>query len=168
MGKDSFIRKMIVSAFGLGYLPIAPGTWASAAAAAVYVLLRWATSPLLTEIVIVAGVLFCLWLGVGLGAWAEEHYARKDARQFVLDEVAGQWLTCSLLPIDDYVVFAAGAFIAFRVFDVLKPFPIRRLEKLPAGWGIMLDDLLAAVYAAIVLNLLAGLHAAIPFYRDLL
>ncbi len=78
----------------------------------------------------------------------------------VVDEVAGQWLTClialpwaPLTKPSGALGFAAAAFILFRVFDVLKPWPIRRLETLPGGWGIVADDLAAGVEAGLVLIL---------------
>ncbi len=92
-------------------------------------------------------------LCVMLGPWAAQFYGRKDAQPIVLDEVAGVCLTLvgqryfsgmkELWPI-------GMAFVMFRVFDIIKPPPARQLEKLPEGWGVLLDDLAAAVYANIV------------------
>ena len=98
-----------------------------------------------------------LVLGLGLAPWAERHWGGKDPREFVLDEVAGMWLVgllcphAFLSPGSSRLLGVALGFIAFRVFDVAKPWPIRRIERLPGGWGVMLDDLMAAVYAAVFL-----------------
>jgi phosphatidylglycerophosphatase A len=135
---------------GLGYLPVAPGTWASVGAAAVYLALR--RLPLqLCMAALAVGVVLVLLLGLALAPRALRIYGRADPGHFVLDEVAGLWLTCLLFPWPDGLAAGVSALVAFRVFDIAKPFPIRRLEKLPGGWGVMLDDLLAAVYAAAAL-----------------
>jgi phosphatidylglycerophosphatase A len=132
--------------FGLGFVPLAPGTAASLAAAALYkyFMIHW---PWHLFIIFIVGVSLT-------GALAATSYSRelgrKDPRRIVVDEAAGQWLTLVLTPAD-WVPLAAGL-VLFRFFDVLKPFPIHKLEKLPAGWGIMVDDLAAGVYAWIVLR----------------
>jgi len=145
-------RKLLVTAFGIGCLPMAPGTWASAAAAVLYaVLLHLAGRPV-AVIAGAAGVLACTAAGVGLWRWAVDHFGHDDPGPFVLDEVAGQWLACVLLSAWSAALPAGGlalaAFVAFRLFDIWKPFPVRQAERLPGGWGVMLDDAVAAVYAA--------------------
>jgi len=159
MATDDRWVKLIGSAFGLGYLPVAPGTWASAAAAAVYWLLRlWAGGAAAG----IAGLLCLLTVavGVGMGTRAEEMYGREDPGHFVLDELAGQWLTYALFWWGAPPLTVVTGFVAFRLFDVLKPFPVSRLEKLPGGWGVMADDLGAALYAAALSWLVgAGLPA---------
>ena len=148
--RDS-VRKLTVSVLGLGYLPLAPGTWASAGAAAVYVLVYWTLPGPVGTILLGGAAVLCFVAGVALGPWAQEHYERQDPRPFVLDDVVGQWLTCLLFRSGTAFGTAIAAFIVFRVFDILKPYPIRKLERLPGGWGIMLDDVGAAVYALLVL-----------------
>ena len=142
--------KLAASALGLGHLPVAPGTWASAGAAAVYLLLRGLGDPVSYSLlaVLTAAV---IGLGIGVCPRAVEVYGSADPRRFVLDEVAGYWLTCLLFHWRGPVATALAAFVAFRFFDVLKPFPIRRLERIPGAWGVMLDDLAAALYAAAAL-----------------
>jgi len=94
---------------------------------------------------------------VALGSWAERDFGRKDPARCSLDEWAGQALTlaivtpwagrCSM----ERLLFVAGlAFVTFRVFDIVKPLPAGRLQRLKGGWGILLDDLIASVYAAAV------------------
>ncbi len=132
--------------FGLGFIPLAPGSAASLAAAALYKFFLFRLSwPLLIVLILLVGL---------TGSLAATSYSRelghKDPRRIVIDEAAGQWLTLFLAPAG-WLPVAAG-FVLFRLFDVFKPFPLRKLEKLPAGWGIMADDLAAAVYAWIVLR----------------
>jgi phosphatidylglycerophosphatase A len=139
--------RVAASALGLGHLPVAPGTWASAGAAAVYLALRGLGDPLSYGLLAVLTALV-IGLGVGVCPRATELYGSEDPRQFVLDEVAGYWLTCLLFHWRGPLATALAAFLAFRFFDVLKPPPIRRLERIPGAWGVMVDDLAAAVYAA--------------------
>ncbi len=142
--------KLACSGLGLGYLPLAPGTWASAAAATLYWWLRRtmglsALAPvgLLCAATVLGGLL--------LAPRAERLYDGVDPRRFVLDELAGCWLGCLLFWWRGPVVTAGAVFVAFRFFDVAKPFPLKRLEKLPGGWGVMADDLGAALCAAATL-----------------
>lgn len=144
-------RELTVTALGLGRLPVAPGTWASAGAVAVYMLVRWLLPGTAGWVLTTVAALACVAAGIALGPWAEERFGRKDPHPFVIDEVAGQWLACVLLPAGGHLPEAAAlAFFTFRLFDVAKPFPIRRVERLPGGWGIVLDDVLAGAYAAVV------------------
>ena len=130
---------------GVGLAPIAPATVASLAAVLVY-----GFSPLAEDS---AG--FFLLCGVGFlaGIWAcqtlitdEDH----DPGRAVMDEFAGMWVTCLFLP--KTLPWLAAAFVVFRVLDILKPWPIRRFERLPGGLGIMADDLAAGAVGAVGLN----------------
>jgi len=156
------IRKLAITFFGLGYLRPAPGTWGSlgaiVVAGALFGLLRSAGAERWFDLAIVAGIAVSCVLSVAWGPWAIEYYgklARKpgDPSHFVLDEVAGQWLSILLLPMarvssfQDVLVIYGVQFLLFRVFDIVKPPPGRQLEKLPAGWGVLMDDLGVAVYA---------------------
>ena len=133
--------------FGAGYFPVAPGTFASLLVALGYKLyfhqLPWS-----------------LYIGIGLvtyvlGIWASSAYAarikKEDPRTVVLDEVLGQWVALLLIPPTWGLVLAS--FFLFRVFDVVKPLFIRKAESFRSGWGIMLDDILAGIYASIILNI---------------
>ncbi len=101
----------------------------------------------------VAGLaLFFSALALIAGSGAERAFGRKDPPRFVLDEFAGYFLTVSFLGSYTYLAGFIG-FLAFRLFDIIKPFPARRLEQLPRAWGILLDDLAAAVYANLTLRL---------------
>ncbi len=147
MAAPRAIVKSIASVMGLGHLPLAPGTWASAAAAAAYWLARSRLGP--AGLVLIAlGLVLAVAACVLVCPAAERVYGERDPRRLVIDEVAGCWLTCLLFWWRSPAHTAVAAFLAFRVFDVAKVFPIRRLEKLPGGWGVVLDDLAAAFYAA--------------------
>jgi phosphatidylglycerophosphatase A len=102
-----------------------------------------------------SGVLAAASLALGaLGVWAageaEESFGRTDPGQVVIDEVVGQMLTFLLLPHATWK-WLAGGFLLFRAFDIVKPFPARQAERIPRGWGIMLDDVLAGLYGMAVL-----------------
>jgi phosphatidylglycerophosphatase A len=137
---------LLGTGLGSGYAPIAPATVASAIALAVY----WALpisgdSPALYLMVA---------LGAALGVWATGTLVRPtllDPPQAVWDEVIGMWVTCLLLP--KSLPWLAAAFLCFRALDIIKPFPINRLERLPGGIGIMADDLAAGLAGAVALNL---------------
>ena len=87
-------------------------------------------------------------VAIGLGSWAQDYFKAEDPRQFVLDEVVGQWAVLLFVPLAQHPVSSVAAgFFLFRAFDIGKPFPIGRIERLPGGWGIVLDDVAAAAYA---------------------
>lgn len=129
-----------------GLIPWAPGTWASLAAA-----LGWhiyAPAHERMACILAAALLFAV--GVPAASAAEHCLGQADPSGVVLDEIAGQILAFLLVAPVTWTWTITGL-VLFRVFDISKPFPIRRLERLPAGWGIMLDDLLAGLYAAVAL-----------------
>jgi phosphatidylglycerophosphatase A len=137
------------ASFGyVGFAPVAPGTVGSAAAIPLFLLLRWAGSPWLE--IAVCGVL------VVAGAWsarlAERALGVEDPGPVVIDEVVGMLVSLLFLPGTWPVIVAA--FIAFRVFDVVKPWPAGRLEDVPGGWGVMADDVMAGVYANLTIQIL--------------
>jgi phosphatidylglycerophosphatase A len=145
---------LIATFFGAGCLKPGPGTWGSLAAA----LLWFATasilhpSPQLLLVILLAGVALVIAIGVPAATIAERESGRQDPGFVVIDEVAGQWVALLGSPPD----WRHGliALILFRLFDITKPFPIRRLERLPAGWGIVFDDVAAGLYALVVSSLI--------------
>jgi phosphatidylglycerophosphatase A len=146
--------RLICSFFGAGRLPKAPGTWGSLAALPLVWLLAWAGGPWL-----LGGAMVVLF---AVGWWASARVVAEDGEEdpswVVIDEVVGQGLTLLLTP-PGLVGYAAG-FALFRLFDIKKPWPVSWAdEKVKGGLGIMLDDVVAAVYAAALLALLqrAGL-----------
>jgi phosphatidylglycerophosphatase A len=144
----------MVTFFGSGYLPIAPGTWGSAAAvlcfAAVYAVSPHAICWNGTIAILIVAA--CV-ASVACGRWAVEHFCSKDPKPFVLDEVAGQWVAMLALPLVDWRVTVAAMgfqFFVFRILDVIKPPPARQLEGLPHGWGILFDDLASGIYTNLI------------------
>jgi len=155
------LRKWIVTFGGAGLSPVAPGTVGSLLAALLVYLLSLATNDsLILNLVVAIGLFASSAACVALGAWTIKYFGRKDPGAMVLDEVAGICLTMLFQPIGSgarVVGTIVVAFAAFRVFDILKPPPCRQLEKLPAGWGILMDDLMAGVYANAVCQILLRL-----------
>ena len=145
------MRILLITFFYTGFFPVAPGTAGSLAASALLCALLALAAPTHAQwqLELLAGLIFACVFSVALGKWAVRHFHRKDPQVFVLDEVAGICLTNLFLPVANWKTIAI-AFVAFRIFDVTKPPPCRQLEKLPAGWGILFDDLGAGVYANIL------------------
>jgi len=142
------LRRAIVSFGFLGYSPIAPGTVGTLGPALLAPLLPRGTPFLWVSL---GGTLLLLFVSVALGPWAEREYGKKDPGPFVLDEVGGYLVTvCAAGPPSWTVSFLA--FFLFRVADVVKPWPASRVERLPGGWGIYLDDVLAALYSFLALR----------------
>jgi phosphatidylglycerophosphatase A len=159
----------LVSCFGLGYLPVAPGTWGSLPPALIFALMYQFGVPGLTISIVMAvltivGSLVCVWLAPVVIAAT----GKSDPREVVVDEFAGQALTflqaAFLIPdtftLKQVWITAIIGFLLFRLFDIVKPWPIHGLQKLPSGWGILIDDLLAGVYAAICLIICVRLWIA--------
>jgi phosphatidylglycerophosphatase A len=131
-----------------GYFPFAPGTVGSAAGLIVYLLVWWAQSPLLEIGLIVA--LFAA--GVWAGTTAERYFGGIDPGPIVIDEVVGMLITLAFIPVG--LSGALAGFVLFRIFDVVKPYPAGRFERLHGGLGVMSDDAMAAVYANVSLRLI--------------
>jgi phosphatidylglycerophosphatase A len=163
------LRKWIVTFGGAGLAPIMPGTAGSLAAAGLLMLLHLAIRPINVwawDGLLIVGVFLFSALCIKLGPFAVAHFGRDDPEPMVLDEAAGICLTLLFQPISSgrwMLATFAAAFVAFRIFDILKPPPARQLEHLPGGWGILLDDLAAAVYA----NVLCQLVLRLWLLRDL-
>ena len=135
---------MIASVCGIGYIPFAPGTFGSAAGLVVWALVPPAAAAQVIAIVMLFAV------GSWSGTIAEQHFGRTDPSHVVIDEVMGMLITLFWNPVGWRG--AVVAFLLFRVFDVVKPFPSNRLERLPGGVGVMADDAMAAVYANVALH----------------
>ena len=132
----------------IGYAPVAPGTFGSAAGLAVYYVIRSSGS-----IAVELGAIVVLFaIGVWSGNEAERHFGKVDPGPVVIDEVVGMLITVALLPVN--VVGAIVGFLLFRVLDVFKPWPSGRFERLPGGLGVMADDGMAAVYGNIIMRAL--------------
>ena len=172
-GKDYLA--LAIASCGVGYLPMAPGTWGSLVGIGIYLLLRFSTFrfidifvpqgsflrfmplPLFTSALLVVITLITL-VGIWAASRAEELFGRKDPGKVVIDEVAGQLI--ALLPLvprlDPGWMSIIVAFVLFRLFDIVKPYPARRFEKLESGLGIMSDDLVAGAYAAVGTSLMVA------------
>ena len=134
-----------------GYFPIAPGTVGSAVGLLVYGALSWVHSPVVPAVeVLVILVLFAA--GVWAATTAERYFGGIDPGPIVLDEVVGMLITLAFIPVG--LSGALIGFVLFRIFDVIKPFPAGRFEKLHGGLGVMADDAMAAVYANVTLRAL--------------
>ena len=175
---------LAIATCGVGYIPLAPGTWGSAVGVALYLLLRWLTLNLLYSNVPVIGlhkapvismvlldriafvcielvvITFVTLIGIWAASRAERIFQKKDPGQVVIDEVAGQLI--ALLPVP-LLAFGPSklliliAFLLFRAFDIIKPYPVRQLEGLESGLGIVLDDVAAGAYAAVLVAIAAVL-----------
>ncbi len=134
-----------VATLGVGKIPKAPGTWGSLLA----VLIWWALFPLSIEVQV------ALIVGAFLMGWLATHYYEKwnnkhDPKEVVVDELVGMWITLFAAP-KEWWIFALG-FLLFRLFDIWKPFPIGWVDKrVPGAFGTMVDDVIAAIFAALVL-----------------
>ncbi len=137
---------------GAGYFPYGPGTLASALTALI-VWLSWPRGWSSLGLLAVAAILYLP--GVWAAGECEQHYQRTDPGLVVIDEVIGQLITLAALrhpvPLAGWKFVLLG-FILFRVFDIVKPFPIGRAERLPRGWGIVTDDCVAGIYGFLVLS----------------
>ena len=151
------MKRILTSCFGLGLLPYAPGTWGSVPPAVMYDLLGYlgvtpVTMAIVMTAIILAGAIICVKFSPAVISMT----GNNDPREVVADEVAGQAVTflavtpfMNTFSTDQICLTTAVGFLLFRLFDISKPWPIRKLEKFPAGWGILFDDLLAGVYAGI-------------------
>ena len=137
----------VVTLGGAGLLRPAPGTWGSLAAILFLSALRHFSNEAVWPAELIGGIFLCGVLNVWFGTWIENYFGREDPGPCVIDEGAGVCLTLLGLPMGRPWATFIAAFVAFRIFDVLKPPPARQLEHLPRGWGILMDDLAAAVYA---------------------
>lgn len=142
----------IATGFGLGRLPKAPGTYGSALGIVFVVALWMALGLPIAEfnLWLAAACLGVAILGVWASAHATRHFASKDPQAVVIDEVSGQMIAFLGVTALNWKYLLAG-FILFRALDIWKPFPARRMEFLPGGWGVMADDWAAGIYAALIL-----------------
>jgi phosphatidylglycerophosphatase A len=143
--KTSLFVRGLASGLGTGYAPLAPGT-----AGSLLGLLVWWFWSGLNPWLQLSFIATFFFLGVWAATLAEKDWGH-DAGKIVIDEVVGVWITLWLLP-KSLLLFVLG-FLLFRAFDIIKPLGARQSQKLPGGWGVMVDDLIAGVYANIVLQL---------------
>jgi phosphatidylglycerophosphatase A len=134
-----FLTKFIATGFYSGYSPVAPGTAGSVVGILFFLIPGFGTPiPLATAVII----------GFFIGTYTSNRMEKRfgeDPSIVVIDEIVGMWISLLFLPNNLFVIFTA--FILFRIFDIVKPQPARYMEKFPHGWGIMLDDVVAGIYA---------------------
>ncbi len=166
--KDYF--SLAVTTFGVGYLPLAPGTWGSMVGVGIYLLFGyletdffagyagrgWTAAQIaawIHAVNLIVFLLFCL-LGIWAANRATKLFKNKDPQQAVVDEVIGQLIVFLFIPFNVNWFFVVAGFLLFRLFDLWKPYPIDSLQNLPAGIGVCADDILAGVYGGTCLALL--------------
>jgi phosphatidylglycerophosphatase A len=150
------LQKIIATGLGSGLAPAAPGTFGTAAG----VLLLWLLSKIFPEIFDVSWIQWSLLTGLIIittlaGVWSADALEKewgKDSQRIVIDEIAGVWVAMLGLPVT--FLNLGFAFLFFRIFDIWKPLGIRKMESLYGGWGVMMDDILAGIYACIACHLL--------------
>lgn len=142
----NLLSKLWATFFGVGFFPVGQGTLASFVIVLMYryflYRLHWAFYLLLVFAVFILGIL--------CSSPYAQSLRKKDPHEIVIDEVAGQLLV--LFRLNPTWSLLLISFFLFRFFDIAKPYPIRHLEKFPKGWGIMMDDIMAAVYAGILVH----------------
>ncbi len=165
-----------VTTFGVGYLPLAPGTWGSMVGVGVYLGTSWFAElarptdllhhsfqllhAQLLAIICIAFLLFSL-LGVWAAGRSTELLGDLDPPQAVVDEVIGQLIVFLFVPFGIGWPFVLAGFLLFRLFDIWKPYPIDYLQNLPAGIGVCADDILAGVYAGICLSVIYAVSLSV-------
>jgi len=143
--EPSLATKLFASAFFSGYSPIASGTVGSAVALLIYFIPGFESFP-----VIGTSILLVFLGGIKAGAVMEKRYGH-DPAEVTIDEVLGMWISLLLLP--KKIIIISAAFFIFRFFDIIKPFPARRFDAMHGGLGIMMDDVVAGIYANIILQI---------------
>ncbi len=142
-----FWVQFFATTFGSGYIPLAPGTWGSLVTLAIVYAFSSFSFPLyaLTTLTVIL-------IAIPIASQAEIYFGEHDCGKITIDEVAGQMVTFLLVP-KTFEYLLVGFFL-FRWFDITKPKPVRYFESLPRGWGIVMDDVMAGVYAALCLVVL--------------
>jgi len=141
--------KTLATFFYLGYFPLIPGTFASIGGLCLYFMVK-------DNFYLYLGLTLVITLtGFLVTRQAEQIFRQKDSRHIVIDEVSGMLLSLAFLPYD--IKVAIGALLSFRILDALKPYPIGRIHNLKGGLGVMGDDILAALYTNIILQLVLRL-----------
>jgi len=153
MKQINWFEKLIGSGFYTGYVPIASGTFGSLVAIVIYIIPGFER----LEIIIPAIILLFSY-GLFVSSKFEKVYG-KDPSQCTVDEVVGTWIALIALPKSFLIVFTT--FLVWRVLDIIKPFPARSSEKLPGGFGIMIDDVISGFYTSVIVHLFVyifGVH----------
>ncbi len=167
---------LAITTCGVGYIPLAPGTWGSAIGVLIYLFVRSNESGIIrgflnagfpNEITMawiyafnsVVFLLFC-FLGIWASSRAVVIFKNKDPQKVVVDEIMGQLIVFLFVPFDISWKLVIAGFLLFRLFDIWKPYPINSLENLPSGLGVCADDILAGIYGGICLALLYAVQTS--------
>ena len=145
---------LVASLFGIGFIPFMPGTFGSLAAFGIYMLIP--ASFWFYGQYIVMGLLLVLSLAAVFISRAAEKILGEDAGSIVIDELLGYFVATLFLP-HNWLI-GLYAFILFRVFDIAKPFPIYRSQRISGGWGVVIDDLIAGLYANLLIQILIRIY----------
>ena len=149
---------LAISTFGVGYLPLMPGTYGSLVAVGIFLVFTQVVKGIALVALVLVSIVAVTFAGIWAASRTEVLSGRKDPGKVVVDEVAGQLI--SLFPLTLFaqwsIVTVIISFILFRFFDIVKPYPARRLEALKGGFGIMCDDLVAGVYAALITSIIVA------------
>lgn len=148
---------LAIATFGVGYLPLIPGTFGSLVGVGLFLLFMQVTSPAWLFLLVLVFILIITFAGIWAAFRTEALEGRKDPGKVVVDEVAGQMialLPLTLMSFQSLTRAVIISFILFRSFDIVKPYPAGRLEHLRGGFGIMCDDLVAGAYAAVIASVL--------------
>jgi len=151
----NFLIKFLSTGLGVGLIPGAPGSYATAVSAVIY----WYFLPenaLGYSVILAAGLALSIWLS----GEAEVLFGKKDDQRIVIDEIIGFWFAVAFLPKSIYLTVAA--IVLFRIFDVKKFYVIRKLQNLPRGYGVVMDDVAAGVVTNVLVRLVASLSG---FFR---
>ncbi len=140
----------LAAGFGAGYVPVAPGTAGTLVAIPIFLVLSLIPFPVY-ELTVLTFFFFASWIS----GEAERRWERKDDPKITIDEITGYLITMLWIP--KTILFIILGFFLFRFFDIVKPPPIRLLEKAKGGYGIVLDDVLAGVYSNIILQIVSYL-----------
>jgi phosphatidylglycerophosphatase A len=141
-----FLARFLATTFGTGYFPVAPGT-----IGALFILIIYYFLPPISPAIFLFATLVIFIIGTWAATETEKAYGH-DASQINIDEVVGMLLTLFLVE-KTWLALLLG-FILFRFFDIVKPFPINKMQDFPRGWGVMLDDVLAGIFGNILLHLI--------------
>ncbi len=147
MSNNKFLANIIATFFYVGLIPKAPGTFGTLAAIPLFYLLTFTPIYMYLAITVLI-ILVSVWAS----KIAEGIYNKEDPKQIVADEVCGFLVTMILVPPTITNIFLG--FLLFRFFDIAKPYPLRKFESLPRGWGVVMDDVAAGVYACVSIHIL--------------
>jgi phosphatidylglycerophosphatase A len=167
---------LLLTTFGVGYIPLAPGTWGSAVGVVIYLVVEWLIANFILgssgssnaavaqagshSLIAILLVIFTI-AGIWAAGRSTNFFGNSDPSQAVVDEVQGQLITFLFIPFTYSWKLILAGFLLFRLFDIWKPYPIDDLQDLPAGIGVCADDIVAGVYAGVCLSVIYAVGLAV-------